>query len=141
MSQAKENALQTIISDGYNAAKEVLANWSSGDLAGAVNGLEAWAETAKHFVPVSEGTLGNQHGFRCPQCMSGERITIHAVQNIVAELSPDGCDDDGGDIEWSDDDSTECRDCSWSGTVKDLFVVEIGEDEEDEDEAAEADAN
>jgi len=33
--------------DGINAAQRVIDTWSQGDLAGAVNGLEQWIESAR----------------------------------------------------------------------------------------------
>lgn len=36
---------------GIDIADDVVANWSEGDLAGAVNALEEWADNAKRQLP------------------------------------------------------------------------------------------
>lgn len=69
--------------------------------------------------------LGNQHGYRCPACKSGEDLKIQAVQRVEARLYPDGTDDDGGDIEWKSTSLAWCIDCNWAGQVRDLIVEEI----------------
>jgi hypothetical protein len=58
---------------------------------------------------------GNQHGYRCPSCGSGERLSV--VATIVAFLTSDGCDTNNSDTEWSSDSAAQCHDCGWTGTV------------------------
>ena len=45
-----EVELKECLQRGIENAKSVLANWSQGDLAAAVNGLEEWMEEAKMLV-------------------------------------------------------------------------------------------
>lgn len=67
--------------------------------------------------------VGNQHGFICPRCKSGQSIRIAAM--IWADLVPDGTDNSNSDTEWSDENGAQCSDCSWTGKVKDLETVEV----------------
>ena len=68
--------------------------------------------------------LGNQHGFQCPKCGQGDRLSIAAVQ--WHDLLPDGTDNHG-DVEWEDESPAMCNapDCGWHGTVADLKQVEM----------------
>ncbi len=68
--------------------------------------------------------LGNQHGYQCPQCVTGDELSISATMNVQARLSPDGCDDDGGDIVWDETSLAFCG-CGWEGTVNDLKTIEV----------------
>jgi hypothetical protein len=65
--------------------------------------------------------LGNQHGFVCPKCDEGDQLAIWAM--VRSELLPDGVNWNG-DTEWDDDNHAECG-CGWTGTVKDLRVIEL----------------
>ena len=70
--------------------------------------------------------LGNNMGFQCPNCTSGAHLYINATVQVVAELVPDGTDnDDCGGTEWDDDSVVRCyaSKCFWSGRVKDLINV------------------
>ena len=87
-----------------------------------------WAEQT--LQPVTASDLGNQHGYRCPHCRSGEDLSIDAVVTVVARLMVDGTDNDGGDTEWDDESGAYCGACNWAGTVKDLITVEILPEEE-----------
>ena len=60
--------------------------------------------------------VGNQHGFLCPSCKSGDELWIDASVNVRARLSEDGCDYDGGDVEWENSNYAGCS-CGWEGTV------------------------
>ena len=64
--------------------------------------------------------LGNQHGFKCPRCLAGDRLMIAAIQWHA--LLPDGTDNHG-DVEWEDTSPAACSGCEWHGTVKDLIEV------------------
>lgn len=39
-----------LVDSGIEAADEVVKNWSRGDLAGAVNNLEGWADEAREIL-------------------------------------------------------------------------------------------
>ena len=40
-----------LVDSGIEAADEVVQNWSQGDLAGAINNLEGWADEAREIRP------------------------------------------------------------------------------------------
>lgn len=67
--------------------------------------------------------LGNQHGFQCPKCKSGECLAIEVLR--WAGLVPDGTDYEGGDTEWDDPSRAQCNCCGWEGIVKDLLIIEL----------------
>lgn len=43
------DAMHASLSDGANAADSVVARWSHGDLASAVNSLEEWADSVREM--------------------------------------------------------------------------------------------
>ena len=45
----------SVCNAGVHDVQRVLDNWASGDLAAAVNGLEAWQETARAAIAKAEG--------------------------------------------------------------------------------------
>ena len=53
LTTAQAAHLLNLVSEGAVAARTVIDNWSSGDLAGAVNALESWVEEAEAELPVS----------------------------------------------------------------------------------------
>ena len=67
--------------------------------------------------------IGNQHGYLCPKCKSGESIRIAA--RVWADLLPDGADTSESDTEWTDTSNALCCDCLWEGKVSDLLTVEV----------------
>jgi hypothetical protein len=61
MIDSTEARLREALETGLDAANAVAANWSSGDLAGAVNCLEGWAsDTAAEFFPNYQFTTGEE---------------------------------------------------------------------------------
>lgn len=58
----------------------------------------------------------NSFGLVCPKCKTG-MIEIEA--NITVLLDGDDIEEQSG-YEWDDSSSATCRNCDWSGTVKDL---------------------
>lgn len=48
-------AMRQDLEDGVGAAQRVIDNWERGDLAGAVNDLQGWLETAKETLAKAAG--------------------------------------------------------------------------------------
>lgn len=69
---------------------------------------------------------GNQHGYLCPKCKSGESLYISAT--VTAALLPDGCDTTDSDTEWETNTPAWCG-CGWAGVVAEFKIVEIEEEE------------
>lgn len=47
--------LLNVCENGIKDVQQVLDNWANGDLAGAVNGLEAWQESARAAIAKARG--------------------------------------------------------------------------------------
>ena len=69
---------------------------------------------------MNQNDIGNQHGFQCPECGAGDCLSIFATIGVKARLTTDGCDYDGGDVEWDDDSTATCGQCDWVGLVEHL---------------------
>ena len=73
---------------------------------------------------ITSKELGNQHGYVCPKCGSGEQINIAARHWVL--LVPNGTEDAEGDMdsgeEWDNDNEAHCGACDWSGTVAQLIT-------------------
>jgi hypothetical protein len=71
--------------------------------------------------------VGNQHGYLCPKCKSGEHIRIAAT--VWASLLPEGTDNSDSNTEWDETSTAQCTNCPclWCGKVDDLLTVEVSE--------------
>ncbi|MPR10150.1 hypothetical protein [Microvirga tunisiensis] len=61
---------------------------------------------------------------RCPHCRKDSKIEI--VAKVSVRLTADGTDSDevsDGSHEWDDDSQADCRDCGFSGLVKDFRMT------------------
>lgn len=59
--------LQTVIDAGIAAIQQIVNNWESGDLAGAVNGGEDWATQAADWLPDGDKPASGPL-MACPEC-------------------------------------------------------------------------
>lgn len=76
-------------------------------------------------IQATPETVGNQHGYLCPQCKSGERIRIACT--VWGALYPEGTDTTDSDTEWGPNNKALCMEgnCDWAGKVSDLLTVEL----------------
>lgn len=67
----------------------------------------------------------------CPQCNDSDDFKIWCRQNVTVSVdkNADTMDAQEGDIEWEDEDSAECCECGWEGTVKELYAKEEQDEE------------
>ena len=70
--------------------------------------------------------VGNQFGYLCPECKSGENLYITAL--VTVALVPDGCDTGDSHTEWDKESHAWCG-CGWKGKVKDFAQAENFEEE------------
>ena len=69
---------------------------------------------------VTPETLGNQFGYRCPECARGDYL--HVAATVGVALYAHGTEMDSCDTEWGDESGAWCGYCEWSGNVRDLKV-------------------
>lgn len=82
-------------------------------------------EFMKGCKPLSAMELGNQHGYRCPECHTGDCLAVEATS--IFELLHDGSEQ-VGHVEWEPESSAQCDNCGWHGMVKDLNEEDIADD-------------
>lgn len=72
--------------------------------------------------------LGNAHGYQCPACKYGDELKVGATTTRMVMLLPDGVEDPGGDVEWSENSAAHCNACGWNGKVSELDEVDLEEE-------------
>jgi len=72
-------------------------------------------------------TVGNEHGYLCPNCDKGTELLIAASKRISLILKQDGfAIDDESEVEWANYSHVDCLLCGWEGAVRDLLKVKMG---------------
>ena len=73
---------------------------------------------------IPAGPCQNPYGFYCPQCLHSDSLSIITLAQF--DLTEDGYEVDDLSLDWRDDDSVDCNNCEWGGTVSEL-VKEHGD--------------
>ena len=80
-------------------------------------------------------TVMQEWNMHCPQCGEDDKLDIAGT--VWMRLTPDGTDIDAPpdhDHDWDEDSAACCRNCEWTGTVKDATFEPDEDDEEKQDE-------